>query len=932
VTLQTGARFGPYEIVEPIGAGGMGEVYRARDTRLQRDVAIKVLPDPFATDAERIARFQREAQVIASISHPNIAGIHGIEEQGGVRALVLELVEGQTLAEIVAGTSRNNGAGTTLDLGEALSIAKQIAEALEAAHEQNIIHRDLKPANVKVTPEGTVKVLDFGLAKLVEPVGTGQAVASRELLTQSPTITSPAMMTAAGIILGTAAYMSPEQAKGRPADKRSDIWAFGCVFYELLAGKRAFDGEDLSDVLATVLKSEPDWNALPADLPPRLRTLVRQCLEKDRRQRLASMSVVLFVLGDSSHLLAAAPAIAHAAPSTFWRRVVLPIAAVVVTAGVVGPLAWFAARTDPPPRPVTRFAFSPTGRAALSVDNQSQDVAVAEDGSFIVYKGAGESLINNTELYVRAKDQLEPRALTGLGSPRAPFVSPDGRWIGFVNPLPVSLNKVSISGGPPIRLALLDGASRGVSWGADGSIVFATALPLTGLQRVSADGGEVTVLTKPDPARGEQDHLYPHLLPGGRAVLFTIVTTAGSPEASNVAVLDLGAGPGAVPKLLVRGASQAQYLPSGHLVYFVAGTLRAIAFDANRLEVSGSQVPVQTDVMSLPSGTAEFDVASDGTLVFVVGGVATVARRQLVWVDRQGKEEPLAGLPIRAYVYPRLSPDGTRVAVDIRDQDNDVWVSDLQRQTLTRLTFHPLLDESPMWTVDGRRVVYTSQQDTPAGSLFWQAVDGTGTPERLTNANSPQRASSVSPDGKSLMFAQGGLKTLTDVFSLSLDPPHQVEPILATAFVERNAVVSPDGRWVAYDSSDSVSGPFEVSVRRYPDLNSGRWQVSTAGGTRPLWSRDGRELFYLAPDGSPMVVSVSPGTAWLAMTPTRLFAWSTGSVAQQGNFGRTYDISRDGRRLLMVKDVEDGRAAATPTVVVVENWLEELKRLVPTRP
>ena len=528
----------------------MGEVYRARDTKLNRDVALKVLSDSFATDPDRLARFQREAQVLASLNHPNIAHIHGLEDSGGVRALVMELVEGEDLAQRLT-----RGA---IPIEEALPIAKQIADALEAAHEQGIIHRDLKPANIKVREDGTVKVLDFGLAKLVDPTAP-----SNPHLTTSPTITTPAM-TQAGMILGTAAYMSPEQAKGRPADKRSDVWAFGAVLYEMLTGQRPFAGEDISDTLASVLKSEPDWNALPGDVPRHIRILIERCLAKDRRQRLADISIALFVMAESAHLmpplLPASGQLARQERLPLWRRLLVPSAAAIVLSAIAGTAVWL--MMAPRGVRVTRFSISPIGSAALEVDSQSRDLTITPDGTRVVYKARAD--LTDTQFVVHALDQLEPTPLAGVGrQPRAPFSSPDGRWIGFVEPVPITLKKVAITGGPALVLTRLDSASRGATWGDDDSIIFATATPTTGLQRVSSAGGEPTVLTKPNRERGEDDHLWPNFLPGSRAVLFTITPTTGGVDASQVAVLDLSTG---TQKILMRGGSQAQYVSSGHLV------------------------------------------------------------------------------------------------------------------------------------------------------------------------------------------------------------------------------------------------------------------------------------------------------------------------------------------------------------------------------
>jgi tRNA A-37 threonylcarbamoyl transferase component Bud32 len=505
MALSVGTKIGVYEIVSAIGAGGMGEVYRARDTRLNRHIAIKVLPDLVANDPERLARFRREAQVLASLNHPNIAHIHGFEDSGDIHALIMELVDGPTLAERI-----ERG---PLPLPEALAIAKQIGEALAAAHEQGIVHRDLKPANVKVREDGVVKVLDFGLARLVLPETSGVGATA---VSRSPTLTTPAA-TQAGVVLGTAAYMSPEQAKGRTADKRSDVWAFGAVLYEMLTGRRPFEGEDLSDTLANVLKSEPDWNALPADVPQHIRILIERCLAKDRRQRLADISIALFVMAESTNLmpplLPASGQLVRQERLPLWRRLLVPSAAAIVLSAIAGTAAWI--MRAPEDLRVSRFAISPIGTAALVVDPQSRDLTITPDGTRIVYKARAG--LTDTRLVVHALDQLEPTPLAGVGrQPRAPFSSPDGRWIGFVEPVPITLKKVAITGGPALLLCRLDSASRGATWGDDDSIIFATATPSTGLPRVSAESGEPVVLTKPNRERGEDDHLWPSFLQAAR--------------------------------------------------------------------------------------------------------------------------------------------------------------------------------------------------------------------------------------------------------------------------------------------------------------------------------------------------------------------------------------------------------------------------------
>jgi len=900
--LAAGTRIGPYEVLSAIGAGGMGEVYRARDTKLDRDVAIKVLPKAFATDPERIARFQREAKTLAALNHPHIAAIYGIEDAGGTHALVMELVEGEDLSQRIA--------RGPIPLDEALSIAKQIAEALEAAHEQGIIHRDLKPANVKVTPEGTVKVLDFGLAKLTE---TGHTSTSN--LSLSPTITSPAMMTGVGVLLGTAAYMAPEQAKGREADKRSDIWAFGCVVYEMLTGKGPFAGDDVSDTLANVLKREPDWSALPASVPAAIRALLRRCVEKDRRKRVADISTARFLIDEQASLSGSVAA--SAAPRSrrsLWQGIAALTAGVLMMVAIASALTGYAMRPVPPR--VSRLLVASSGTAALTINGG--DLAITPDGSRVVYVGN-----RGTQLFVRALDALEPVAVF-TGAPSGPFISPDSQWIGFVDG--TILKKVAVTGGPAVTLAALDSTPRGATWGPeDNTIIVATANPVTGLQRVAAAGGPTTDLTRPDHAQGEADHLSPELLPGGRAVMFTISALTGGPDAAQVAVLDLQTGK---RKILVRGGSNAHYAPSGHLVYAAAGTLRAVPFDLARLETRGTSVPVVSDVMTTGNGAVDAVMAADGTLAYVSGssGVA-VGQRTLAWVDRQGLETPIAAPP-RAYVYPRLSPDGTRIVVVAQDQEQDLWVWDLGRTTLTRATFDPANDYYPVWTPDGRRLIFSSAR-TGVRNLFSQASDGTGTVERLTDSPDVQSSTAVSPDGRRLIFTEIAPKTSEDVMQVELDGTHRVTPLVQSSFAERNGIISPDGRWLAYEANDS--GRVEISVRPFPEVNTGHWQVSTAGGTRPLWARNGQELFYTSPTGALMRVGVERASSWSATTATTLVKEGY-FTTPAGNSGRTYDISADGQRFLMIKQGSGAdQAAAPPQIIVVQHWTEELKRLVPSK-
>ncbi|MEQ1760496.1 MAG: protein kinase [Vicinamibacterales bacterium] len=903
MSLTPGSRLGVFQLIELIGRGGMGEVYRATDTKLKRQVAIKILPPDLVADRDRLGRFQREAEVLASLNHPNIAAIYGLEESEGITALVMELVEGDDLSQRTA-----RGA---IPVDEALPIAKQIAEALEAAHEQGIVHRDLKPANIKVRPDGTVKVLDFGLAKAMEPVG-----AMSPGMSQSPTITTPAM-TQAGMILGTAAYMSPEQAKGRTVDKRSDVWAFGAVLYEMLTGQRAFEGDDVSEVLASVLAREPDWIRLPVSLSPALGTCIRRCLRKDPKQRFGDMQSVRLALEGAFETAAPPPSSSPVTVASHGRS---PWVTALASVAVLGMLAMTVPtvrhlREAPPPAPLVRMEITTAGATALSLQGNDRDLAITPDGSRIVYRG-------ENQLLVRALDQLAPTPLTGLGQPRGVFLSPDGQWVGFFDG-GTALKKVAITGGPPVTLNTTAGlsASRGATWGEDGTVIFADNGE-TGLLRVSASGGDVSVLTTPNRRAGESDHQWPEFLPGGQAVLFTITQPGASLDNAQVAVLDLRTN---TQTILVRGGYHAHYVSSGHLVYGAAGTLRAVPFDLGRLAVVGTPAPapVLDGVATTGTGSVDAVVAGNGTLVYVPGGLAS-ARRSLVWVDRAGREEPISAPP-RAYVYAQISPDGTKVALDIRDQEQDVWIWDLARATLQRLSFDPGQNRGPVWSRDGQRVAF-SRPVNAAEEIYWQAADGSGVAEALTEKSTTLMIpSDFSPDGKTLLYDPSN--TPRDIWMIPVTGPRTAGvPLLNGPSNETNPAVSPDGRSLAYESNES--GQAEIYVRPFPMVNGGRWQISTGGGTAAHWSHDGRELFFYVGAGTKgtiMAVPVETGPTFRAGLPKRLF---------QGNYpapnpGRgLYDVSRDGKRFLMIKGDVD---SAPKNLTVVLNWTEELKRLVPTK-
>ena len=797
-----------------------------------------------------------------------------------------------------------------IPVDEALHIAQQIADALEAAHERGIIHRDLKPANVKVRSDGTVKVLDFGLAKAMEP-----AAGPSSSVSQSPTIT-PSAMTQAGMILGTAAYMSPEQARGKTVDKRADIWAFGCVVYEMLAGRRAFAGEGISETLSSVLTTNPDWTALPSRTPAPVAHVLRRCLDKNPRDRLrdigdARVEFEQALTGPLREYSGVRPT-RTAASRWKWRGLqwAVVIGSLAVTTALV--LTWQPRRSLPSTR-VSRFAIVLPPTTSPTISGIDSDVAITPDGSRLVYVGG-----NGTQLFVRPLDALEPVTIATGDSTRGPFVSPDGQWVGFIDNSTLSLKKVAITGGPPITITRFDAGSRGATWALDDSIIFATTNSTTGLLRVSAAGGTPVVLTAPDRAGGEADHFWPEMLPDGRGVLFTITGRQTGLDAAQIAVLDLRSG---TRKLLVRGGSHARYVPDGYIVYATSGTLRAVRFDLANLNIIGTPVPIGPQVVTTATGAVVAAVAGDGTLVYVPGSVGA-GQRAVVWVDRRGYETPIAAPP-HAYQYPRLSPDGTRLLLVSLDDEYDVWLLNLASATLTRLTFDPAQDSFPVWTPDARRLVFNSAR-SGAQNLFWQSADGTGPVERLTETPSVQNATSISADGTKLTFTLVSATSGPDVMMLRLDDTRRVEPLVQTQFNEANGELSPDGRWLVYQSDES--GQLEIYVRPFPAVNDGRWQVSAGGGTRPLWARNSQELFYLASDGAFMRVDVARGSTWVASAPEKLLGGNY-SLALSG---RPYDISLDGERFLMTKVGGGSESTPASSFVVVQNWTEELKRLVPT--
>jgi serine/threonine-protein kinase len=871
----------------------MGEVYRARDTRLGRDVAMKVLPASFASSPDRIVRFEREAKTLAALNHPNVAAIHGFEESDGTKALILELVEGPTLADRIG--------GRPLPLTDALAIARQIADALEAAHERGIIHRDLKPANIKVRPDGTVKVLDFGLAKAFEvaPAGDGS---------QSPTLTSPAA-TMAGVVMGTAAYMSPEQAEGLDVDQRSDIWSFGVVLYEMLTGSRLFGGESVQRVIAKVLERDVELSRLPPATPASIRRLLRRCLERDRKRRLhhiadARAEIEDALSGDDD---IAAPALArHGRPSVYlaWGLGVLALG----LAAVAGLALWRLTRAEP--AQVARFEITTLPGAPLDTSGPWSDVAVSPDGARMVY-AIGDTPADS-RLYLRESDQIETTVIRGSERGRNPFFSPDGQRVGFIDAVENALKQVSVLGGPPTTIASVGRPIGGVSWGPGDIVVYGGGLD--GLWQVSARGGSPKRLTTVAPGGDAVGHNFPDILPNGKAVLFTM--SGITPAASRIAVASLETG--AVTEL-IAGGGQARYVSTGHIVYGVDGTLRAVPFDQDGLSVSGNPVPVLEGVLVKDSGAALFAVATNGSLVYLKASSAVGARRELVWVERNGRETHVAfadGSPS----WPRLSPDGTRAAYAA----GDAWVVDLVRGTPSRITDTGGTVPFVFWHPDGRRVLFAAAINGTL-RMYLQSADGTGKAEPLSFVS--KIGSAVSPEGWTadgrIVASYTTPKQGFDIGILS-KTGDAIEPFLSTQSSEDSFTISRDGRWIAYESDRT--GQYEVYVERFPEGGDRRAISAPTGGEDPVWSQSGTELFFRRlKDKAMMVVPIATSPAFTSGPAKMLFL---GNYYETG--GRQYDVDREGRRFLLFKNVAETSDGSRPRLILVQNFFEELKRLVPT--
>jgi serine/threonine protein kinase len=923
-----------YQIISLIGKGGMGEVYQARDQKLGRDVAIKVLPEEFAKDADRVARFQREAKLLASLNHPNIAAIYGLEESDGTHFLVMELIEGETLVERIK--------GGPVPVEEALKLALQITEALEAAHEKGVIHRDLKPANIKVTTDGKVKVLDFGLAKAF-------AGEQQVNLSNSPTLSDAA--TQAGVILGTAAYMPPEQARGNPVDKRADIWAFGVVLFEMLIGRQIFSEDTVSDTLASVLKTEPEWNSLPSNLHPRIRLLLEHCLEKDPKNRyhdIADARVdIQKVLADPSGIFVQ-PVTAELPQKKL--RTILPW---VVAAIVAGGVAVWLLKPAPPPEP-KQVMYSeymlPEDQHFFHAGTLGVQLAVSPDGSQFAYA-------TTKGIYIRSMNELDAQLISGTDEEvQSLFFSPDGQWIGYFSLADHKLKIIPVSGGAPTDLCDA-GFINGRTWNKDNTIVYTDLT--SGVYRIPAKGGTPEVLVERSGLAGAK------LLPDGKSLMFTDVSS--QPFKTIVQSLETG------EQTIVFDKGAGWYLPTGHFVYFEEGSMFAVPFDLDKLEFTGRPVSVMT------TGVGTTNAISDsGTLIYVPGtldleGSSEQLKSTLVWVTRQGKVDPIPISP-NNYTRPRISPDGRKVAVTIPNEEDisDIYILDLNSVNMDRRTFNKN-SRTPLWTSDSQRIVYVAGDEDNEG-IYWRAADGRGTDELLIltpdgESLSPQ---SWADDGKTLLTTKmrfpAGLRmrgpgmmrgrmrgsrglapkrspefeaSLTSeemqfgmyIGTLSMEGDPEWKQLLHFKSGMQDFQISPDGKWIAYSSWELEQS--EISVSPFPDMDDGRWQAPTGGATNPLWSPNGRELFYFNLDYSLMAVEVETEPKFKYGKPQFLFnPMDIGVSILPWNI----DISLDGNRFLMVKPLvlpDDESQAEEPTesepnkIIVVTNWFEELKEKAP---
>ena len=866
MTVGPGTRIGVYEIREQLGEGGMGAVYRASDSRLQRDVAIKVIRQDLAADADRAARFDREARLLASLNHPHIATVHGLEQADDVRLLVLELVPGDTLAERL-----QNG---PLAVHEALGFAMQIASGIEAAHDRGIVHRDLKPANIKITPSGAVKILDFGLAKALSRDSTADLTAA------SPTLTASG--TGEGVILGTAAFMSPEQARGKEIDKRTDIWAFGCVLYDMLVGSTPFAAETLSDTIVAILTREPDWSRLPPDTPPAARRLLQRCLQKDASRRLRDIGDAKLDLEEASGWKPSTEE-TQKKPTSDRRQPALTIVAALMLGAALSAAAMWALRpATVAPRPTAHFAVTLSENEAVG-DLDFPAVAISPHDTHIVYvaKRGGRS-----QLFVRTLGSLETRSLSGTEGALSPFFSPDGQWVGFF--AGGALKKVPLAGGAA-RTITEAPIGFGATWGPDNTIVFAPN-NASELWRVPADGGKAEAVTTLDPTHGEFSHRWPEMLPDGKSVLFA-VGTEGSWDDAVIAIQRIGTSD---RQPIVQGGTSPHFSSTGHLLYTRAGVLHVVPFDGRRQRGAAEAISGVGRIVQSSDGAAQFSISNGGSLLYVPASGGD-DEKTLVWIDREGNVQPLAAAP-RAFAEPRLSNDDRHIAVTIGDGTKDVWTYDIAADRLAQFTFEG--GTSPIWCDDGGRVVFAANR---AGSpdIFSKALDGSGVEERLMRTPRIDVPAGCARDG-TILFVESDVSG-RDIAVLSSD--RTLRPLLATDANEAGPTLSPDGGAVAYVSD--TSGRPEVYVAATTDPARAT-QVSSGGGSEPVWRRDGSELYFRS--GNRMMAALVRTRSSLSVqSPRQLF---TGAFETGAAWRAAYDVSRDGNRFLMIRSAprtEPGR-------------------------
>jgi eukaryotic-like serine/threonine-protein kinase len=887
--LVPGAKLGPYEILSPLGAGGMGEVYRARDTRLDRTVAIKILPTHLSNNAEARQRFDREARTISGLSHPNICHLYDVGSQDGTSYLVMEYLEGETLAD---GLRKG-----PLRLELVLKYGIEICEGLEKAHRSGVTHRDLKPGNIMLTKSGA-KLMDFGLAKAAIPMSPPNSG-----LTQT-VATSQHLLTSEGMVVGTFQYMSPEQVEGKQTDARSDIFALGAVLYEMVTGRRAFEGKTTAGTVAAILAAEPlPISATQPMSPPALERVVKACLEKDPDDRLQTahdVKLQLKWIAEGGSKITHPPA---AASVRGLRTLILSLGTLLAGAAIASLAFWSFKAT--PPRPVTRTVIVlPPGQRLAGLDQPC--IALSPDGTHLAYVAIQGG---TQQLYLRAMDSLEARPIPGTERATGPFFSPDGQWLGFF--ADQKLKKVSVSGGTALTLADVP-FPLGASWDSHGMISFAPSVG-SPIKQVPEAGGAPQPMTRLE--KGEIAHRWPESLPDGKAMLFSAAPTSVNWTNAHVGVRSVDT---SEQRNLVQGATQPRYALTGHLLYAQGGSLMAVQFDSQRLAVAGTGVPVVQGILqSTTSGVAQYSISATGSLAYIPGD-AQAAQNRLVWVNRNGAEQLLAA-PARPYVFPRLSPDGRRLAVTLQGEDVQLWLYDLSRETLTRFAFEGKINSNPVWTPDGKRIVFNSNKEGPI-NLFWQLADGSGGLERLTTSEYLHFPTSWSPNGQVLAFVEVAPTTGYDLWTLGL-ADRKAQPFLRTQFNESVPQFSPDGRWLAYISNET--GRWEIYVQPYPS-SGGKWQISTEGGTEPVWNRNGRELFYRNGDKM-MAVDITTQPSFTAAKPHMLFE---GHYVPPPGTTPNYDVSPDGQRFLMIKPNEAGEAAPSQINLVL-NWFEELKQRVP---